>query len=144
MPGRDVQTVQKILVHQLVRPEKGHVDDVVHLVPVDRFGFQYADRIVEPVNQQARAAYTLHPAFQLSIVHPKFQVDPIQQRIQILQRAIQLLCYAGREAFQRPENGSVVLQQEKRVMIHAFLFLLFSLADSVIIDRRISQNAALC
>ena len=113
-------------------------------MPVDRFGFQYTDRIVEPVNQQAGAAYTLHPAFQLSIVHPKFQVDPIQQRIQILQRAIQLLCYAGREAFQRPENGSVVLQQKKRVMIHAFLFLLFGLADSVIIDRRISQNAALC
>ena len=88
MPGRDVQAVQKLFVHQLVRSEKGHVDDVVHLVPVDRFGFQYADRIVEPVNQQAGAAYTLHPAFQLSIVHPKFQVDPIQQRIQILQRAI--------------------------------------------------------
>ena len=49
MPGRDVQTIQKLLVHQLVRPEKGHVDDVVHLVPVDRFGFQYkmSKRFVE-------------------------------------------------------------------------------------------------
>ena len=39
-------------MRQFIRAEKRHVDDVVHLMTIDRLCFQYADRFVEPVHQQ--------------------------------------------------------------------------------------------
>ena len=140
MPLRDIQPVQDIRMAGLVRRDERLEDDVIHQLPVARLMAQDRQGLIDPVQQQAGLPNAEQAVLQLRVPQRHLRVHYAEQRVQILQRLIQLLCDFTGEAFQGPDDVPVVLEHDLGVMVHIPAKLLLRKPGFRIGDVRISHD----
>ena len=102
---------------QLLRDNVGEVNQLVQPGAVAGLLFQHGQRFVDPVQQQPGLPQAFHPGFQLPVAHAGFRVHPVQQRVQLTKRLLQLLGHRFGKTLQRPGNIPVVGKQHLGVVI---------------------------
>ena len=135
MPLRDIQPVQDIRMAGLVRRDERLEDDVIHQLPVARLMAQDRQSLIDPVQQQAGLPNAEQAVLQLRVPQRHLRVHYAEQRVQILQRLIQLLCDFTGEAFQGPDDVPVVLEHDLGVMVHIPAKLLLRKPDVLLLDE---------
>ena len=108
---------------QLVRGYVGQVDELIELFAVAWLALEHAQRLVYTVEQQAGLTHALHAALQLAVSHPDLGVHAVKERVQALERLLQLVCHRVREARQRPGDIAVVFKQQTGIVEHHALLL---------------------
>ena len=142
MARGDVQAVQDLCVGQVFRRDVAQVKTLVHQLSVARLFPEHGKRLVETVEEQPRLLDAHQPVLKLDVVHGDLGVDKAEYGVEVLQRFVQLLGYARREALQRPGYVAVILQHLLCIVVHIALFRLGGPARRVVVDMRVFKQPA--
>ena len=143
LPVRNMQLRADLHDHKPLWRDIGQIDDVVEHISILRLVPQDRDCLVQPVHHAPGEPHTLNPVLQPVVVQVDLCVYQVQERIKVMQRGVQLLCDGVRKALQHPSDIPVAPKQKQRVMVHVTALFLVCLANRLIPDRIVLDEAAL-
>lgn len=135
-----MEHIDQVCVLSLYRIEIGGIDEIVELLSVSRHLSQDAQRVIQPIQQNPGLHRHVQPAFQFLVFHGHLKVNSGYQRIDILGGDAQLRRQIPGDAVQHPDDRTILLQENLRVVIRLLHGGFLCFAYLLVIDILVFQN----